>query len=227
MQFALAPPKKGQEVAGTHLKDPQAMKLLLIGVDGTEPGYAAMQAFLDQIGIPYDSFLSFCRLNATPCAMPVFNKDATHANYYGIVMTVGNLSYCPTATTCKSAFSTADWAALDAFTAAFGVRTLVYYDFGEPRYGLTYSNIAITPTATAPLNLTVASGQTAATGIFPYLKSTAQIPVENAYVYFATTVADWRNDHSNSVCYVWRQDLYSRSSPYSGYKAAVPHLNSG
>ncbi len=178
--------------AGKHFHDPQTMKLLVIGVDGTEPGYGAIQAFLDQIGIPYDSFLSVCRLASTPCAMPTFSTTSGStgtANYYGIVMTIGNLAYCNSSGVCQSTFSTADWAAMDSFSAQYGVRTLAYYCWPEARYGLTYANAAVSTTTSLQVPVTLTSGQSLATSTFSYLQSTASIPVENAYMYFATTEA--------------------------------------
>jgi hypothetical protein len=178
--------------AGEHIHDPQTMKLLVIAVDGTEPGYSAIQAFLDQLGIPYDSFLSVCRLQSPQCALPTFSTTSGNvatANYYGIVLTIGNLAYCNSSGVCQSTFSTADWAAMDSFTAQFGVRTVSYYTWPEARYGLAYAGVSVSTTATSPVNVTPASGQTTTTGTFPYLLSTAKVPVENAYMYFATTVA--------------------------------------
>ncbi|MBV8551436.1 MAG: hypothetical protein JOY54_09055 [Acidobacteriaceae bacterium] len=184
-----APRKEGWRHAREHLSDPQTMKLLVIAVDGTEPTYAAITAFLDQIGIPYDSYKSVCRLSSTPCPLPTFNTSPTNANYYGIVLTIGNLAYCNSSGTCQSTFSTADWAAMDSFTAAFGVRTLAYYTFPQPRYGLTFAGAAVSTTTTSPVNVTLTSGQALAKTTFSYLQPTASIPVENAYMYFATTEA--------------------------------------
>jgi hypothetical protein len=182
MTTALVPPATATSTA------PQVMKLLVIGVDGTEPTYAAIQAFLDETGIPYDSFLSVCRVKSPACALPVFNTTA-QANYYGVILTVGDLA-CPAGVTCPTAnlgetFSPADWTALNTFTSTYGIRTLVLYDFPEARYGLTYAGTAVSTTSAAPVNLTLAKGQT----VFPYIKSTASIPVENAYMYMATTTA--------------------------------------
>lgn len=186
------PPKGGQRDARKHIHDPQTMKLLVIAVDGTEPTYSAIQAFLDQLGIPYDSFLSVCRLQPTPCSLPTFsttNGTTASANYYGIVMTIGNLAYCNSSGVCQSTFSTADWAAMDSFTAAFGVRTLSYYTWPETRYGLVYANAAVSTTTSSPVDVTLTAGQPLATSTFSYLQPTANVPVENAYMYFATTEA--------------------------------------
>ena len=87
--------EKGPGRRSPLLHDPQTMKLLVIGVDGTEPSYAAIQAFLDQIGIPYDTFLSLNHLgNPSQYPLPVLSPGPGVANYYGIVLTSGNLAYC-------------------------------------------------------------------------------------------------------------------------------------
>jgi hypothetical protein len=176
----VTPQKKGKEAAGTHLRDPQTMKLLVIAVDGTEPSYAAIQAFLDQLGIPFDTFLAAKHYDdPVTFPFPALSDGGVHAYYQAIVLTTGNLSYKGV-----SALSTADWQAMDNFTAAFQVRTLSYYTWPEPRYGLAYIN-AVGTTAAAPVSVTIPS---TGTSTFSYLKSTASIPVTNAYMYLATTV---------------------------------------
>ncbi len=183
---------------GIH--DPQIMKLLVIGINTPqdlavspwlEPGYSAITAFLDQIGIPYDYFPSVCRLNVT-CSLPVFSTTTgttATANYYGIVMTVGNLAYCNASGVCQSTLSAADWAAMDAFTAQFGVRTVSYYTWPEARYGLAYAGVSASTTAAAPVPVTLTAGQALAKSTFSYLQANANIPVIGAYMYGATTVA--------------------------------------
>jgi hypothetical protein len=183
------PLPKGAPAGPTHVEDPLAMKLLVIAVDGTEPGYAAIQAFLDQIGIPYDTYLSANHLNSpTTYPLPAFSTGPGTANYYGIVMTIGNLAYC-NANGCQSTFSASDWAAMDSFTATFGVRTLSLYTWPEPRYGLIYAGAAVSTSTTSPVNIKLTSGQALATSTFSYVVPAASIPVENAYMYFANTTA--------------------------------------
>ena len=183
----MTPKKKGQDVARRYIHDPETMKLLVIGVDGTEPSYAAIQAFLDQIGIPYDTFLSLNHLNnPSQYPLPVLSPGPGVANYYGIVLTSGNLTYCvPNTSACQLTFSAADWAALDSFTAAFGVRTVSYYTFPEARYGLSFVS-AISPTPASPASVTIPA---AGLSTFSYLQPNASIPVQNAYTYLAAPVA--------------------------------------
>lgn len=176
----------GQAVALAQAQSSRALKVLVIAVDGTEPTYASIQAFLDQIGIPYDTFLSVNHLtNPAQNPLPAFSSGPTTANYQAVVLTIGNLAYCNASGTCQSTFSPADWAALDNFTAAFSIRTLSYYTFPEPRYGLSYVS-AVNTTSASPVNVTVPS-----TGVstFSYLKPTASIPVKDAYMYLAVPVA--------------------------------------
>jgi hypothetical protein len=188
--IAPTPTQKKAPVGPTHIEDPLRMKLLVVAVDGTEPGYAAIQAFLDQIGIPYDTYLSVNHLqNPTQYPLPQFSSNPNTANYYGIVLTIGNLAYCNSSGVCQSTFSASDWAAMDSFTASFKVRTLSLYTWPEPRYGLVYAGAAASPTSASPVNVKLTSGQSLATSTFSYMVPTATVPVANAYMYMANTMA--------------------------------------
>jgi len=194
------PAKKGKEVAGTRVTDPQRLRVLVIAVDGTEPTYTGIQAFLDQIGIPYDTFISLNYHNdKTKFPFPTLNNGPSTAYYSAIVLTSGNMAYCPpTGGACFSTFAPADWTALDNFTAAFKVRTLSYYTFPEPRYGLSYlaaisddglclgNCTTLNKSIKEPVNVTIPS---TGTSTFPYLTSSAKVPVAHAYTYLASTVA--------------------------------------
>ena len=187
--LAPLPKPRGAPPGTSRINDPLTMKLLVIAVDGTEPSYSAVQAFLDQIGIPYDTYLSVNHLN-NPSAYPLpnFASSPNTANYYGIILTIGNLAYC-NANGCQSTFSASDWAAMDSFTATFGVRTVSLYTWPEPRYGLTYAGVAVSTSTTSPVNVKVASGQALAASTFSYVTANASIPVANAYMYMANPTA--------------------------------------
>jgi hypothetical protein len=70
-----------------QLRDPIYMKILVIAVDGTEPTFAGIQAFLDQIGMPYDQV--FARTQP----LPPLSDGAATGYYQGIVLTTGNLGF--------------------------------------------------------------------------------------------------------------------------------------
>ena len=150
---------------------PVDMKLLVITVDGTEPSYQAITTFLKQIGVPYQSVLSQTQ------PLPVLN-DATKGFYQGIILVTGNLGVCDP--TCRSALSQADWNRLDLYSVNFGVRTVSYYTFPEPRYGMAYTS-AVSSSSAAPQ---FASFTAAAAQLFSSLNRTNPVKVTDAYVYF-------------------------------------------
>lgn len=159
-------------LANLYLK-PVDMKLLVLSADGTEPSFDATKYFLDYLAIPYDAVV----LNTTP--LPALN-DATKGFYQGIVLSTGNLALL-TGTTWGSALTPAQWATLDNYMTAYGVRTASMYTFPEPRYGLTMVS-AVSTTPAAPVQL---SFPAAASTVFPYLNRTNPLPVIYSYMYYA------------------------------------------
>jgi hypothetical protein len=166
---------------------PRVMKLLVIGADGTEPEYGAVTAMLDQVGVPYDTFLSACRIATatTPaCPLPTF-VTGTQANYYGIILTQG----IPIATVNGVSqytlgwFGSADWQAIDSFTSTYGIRTLVMYDYGSGKYGYTApAGGFTTPVAPSSQTVTLTKGQT----VFTSIPAAAKIPVSSAWMVLPT-----------------------------------------
>src|SRR5262249_11147192 len=62
------------------------LKLLVLSADGTDPSFAAIQAILNQIGVPYDAVV----LTKTGGALPRLN-DTFKGYYQGIILSTGNL----------------------------------------------------------------------------------------------------------------------------------------
>src|ERR1700692_4646925 len=118
------------------LLTPRAMKLLVIAGDGTEPGLAALRSFLNQIGIPYDYVLT------ASTALPPLTGPTGNGNYQGIILTTGNAEYSSDGgatfvSGLSNSFNPGGYAALDAYTYNFGVRTVSYYNASDARYGLS------------------------------------------------------------------------------------------
>src|SRR5215472_4158102 len=67
---------------------PVDMKLLILATDGTEPGLAALQFFLDYLGTPYQVMLL---ANSQP--LPPLD-NGIKGFYQGIILTIGNLAVC-------------------------------------------------------------------------------------------------------------------------------------
>jgi len=151
------------------------MKLLVLTADGTEPSYASVQAILNQFGVPYDAVV----LSETNGQLPALQGNGK-GNYQGIVLATGNLVSCATGT-CAVTLPEAGWQQLDQYAMQYGVRTLAYYTFPDPRYGLMW-------TGDAQVGGTL-SFLPASSDAFPDLTRSSDIPVEFAYVYKATPYA--------------------------------------
>jgi len=128
---------------------PVDMKLLILATDGTEPGLAALQFFLDYLGTPYQVVLL---ANGQP--LPPLD-NGVKGFYQGIILTIGNLAVCNPA--CHSVLDANGWAALDSYTRNYHVRVASYFTFPEARYGMAFvSGMGTTDEAPALANLTSA-----------------------------------------------------------------------
>jgi hypothetical protein len=167
--------------APAHLTDPVDMRLLLLAADGQETDYAALRAFLDQLGIPYDVLLA----TTSDLTRDRLWDGVSHGYYQGIVLTTGNLTYFDQAAgDWRSALTDAEWSVLWDYEAQFGIRQVTSYTYPEglpDDYGLdlvTYQDTSITP---LEATLTPA-GQS----LFSYLRPAAPITFRHAWVYLAT-----------------------------------------
>ncbi len=170
--------------AGAQAVAPRDLKLLLIAADGQETDYQALRAFLDQIGIPYDTLLAA----GTPLTSTRLWDGVGRGHYQGIILTTGNLTYFDAAAgQWRSAFTDAEWATLWDYERRFGVRQLTSYTYpaGPPdSYGLNL--VGVQDTTSTPLAATLTD---AGRGVFPYLNAASPVSFRNAWVYLAT-VAD-------------------------------------
>ena len=163
---------------------PRRLKLLLIAADGNETDYPALRAFLDQIGVPYDTLLAA----ETPLTSNRLWDGIGRGHYQGVVLTTGNLTYFDAAAAqWRSAFTDAEWATLWDYERRFGIRQVTSYTYpaGPPdSYGLNL--VGAQDTSSAPLGATLTD---AGRAVFPYLNAAAPVMFKNAWVYLAT-VAD-------------------------------------
>jgi hypothetical protein len=158
---------------------PVDMKLLILATDGTEPGLAALQFFLDYLGTPYQVVLL---ANGQP--LPPLD-NGVKGFYQGIILTIGNLAVCNPA--CHSVLDVNGWAALDSYTRNYHVRVASYYTCPEARYGMAYvlgSGMGTTDQAPGLANLTSAGAS-----VFNYLQPNATVKIAWAWTYLATAVA--------------------------------------
>lgn len=153
------------------LGKPRDLKLLVLSADGTDPAFSAVRAVLDQIGTPYDAVV----LTQTHGALPPL-ENSTKGFYQGIILSTGNLATCTT-NPCSIALPAAGWSTLDKYAAQYGVRTLSYYSFPDPRYGIAWNG-------TAALGGTASFLQGSAP-VFQNVNRSGSLPVRNAYYYGA------------------------------------------
>ncbi|HEY7370818.1 MAG TPA: hypothetical protein VIF57_01475 [Polyangia bacterium] len=98
-------------------------RLLLVAVDGSEPALAAMRAELEQIGTPY----VVATTGSAPLAASALSDAPGHGLYDGIVRVACGSGTGPDA---------ASVSALDAYAAAFGVRSACLFARADAALGL-------------------------------------------------------------------------------------------
>jgi hypothetical protein len=107
-------------------------------------------------------------------------ENTLHAYYQGVMQTNGTLSYVDSAASFVSSALTADeWAALWAFEAGFGIRTVSANTYPTADFGLSYMGEDGTPT--------VGKWTAAGAAAFPYVNANGSLPIENSYTYRAAT----------------------------------------
>ncbi len=163
---------------------PVDMKILVIAADGRESDLTSTQAYLRQIGIPFETFIATQSPDLTATKL----SDGVARGYYqAVILTTGNLTYFePTTSQWQSAFSAAEWAVLWDYEARFNIRQVTSYTFpyGFPdAYGLNLVTVQDTLATPLQANLT-----TAGQGVFSDLNPATPITFTGAWVYLATVV---------------------------------------
>jgi hypothetical protein len=159
---------------------PVKMRLLVVSADGNETDLPALQAFLDQIGVPYTTMIA----TETDTLTPEMLRDGDVGKYQGVILTTGNLTHNPGDNNWISAFSAEEWQTLWDYEAEYKVRQVTSFTFpyGLPDdYGLnlqTYQD-----TLQAPLDATLTD---AGKSVFSYLNTASPITFKGAWVYLAT-----------------------------------------
>lgn len=163
--------------AASDYRKPVDLKLLILATDGKEAGLSALREFLEYSGTPFD----VVKLAAGEPLPQLSQGD--QGRYQGIILTLGNLGFCNP--DCRSALDPDGWARLDAYTRDFGVRTLSYYTFPEPRYGLSYT-AGVSTSDEAPLT---AEFTAAAEPVFRDLRTSSPVRITHAFAYRAKPLA--------------------------------------
>ncbi len=165
-----------------HAKDPVDLKLLVIAAQSNESVLDAIQFFLSELGVPYDTLIA----SQTPLVSSMLWDGISHGYYQGVLLTTGSLVY-DNASVSTSAFTAAQWQTLWDYEIMFGVRQVTWFtdaDGFPDNYGL--NPVSEVDTAVSPLQAQLtADGQ----NVFPYLNRSAVIPLADAYTYLATVIS--------------------------------------
>jgi MYXO-CTERM domain-containing protein len=167
-----APPTAEMAAIAGAVVDARA---LVITAQGTDAAFAAITSTLQYLGAPYDV------LNAT--TGPALTADSlatgTHGKYDAVFLDLGGLEISG-----GSAFTTAEWTALQNYEAAFNVRRVALYTSPSAMYDLA-DNGQIDPTQTpVTLAFTAAAGP-----VFVGTNCTNPIVMTDGWVYPATVTA--------------------------------------
>lgn len=165
--------------AGANADDPIDMKALVLCADGNETDYPALQAFLNQVGMPFETLLA----KNTPLTRDRLWDGGVHGYYQAIFLCTGDLSYYDASTNSwPSALDATEWATLWDYEARFGVRQVTSFTVpggGPENYGMGYGGHQ--NTLGNPLSATLT---TAGRGIFNYLNVANPITISGAWTYF-------------------------------------------
>lgn len=144
------------------------------------PCKGAIQTYLDELGVPYDTMIAS---QVDPATLAdTLGLNGSTGNYDGIILATGDLGYTNSSGSYVSGFNADEWQTLWAYEAKFGVRQVTSDTApvaAPDSYGLTSVGAGTDPvTAT----LTAAGKQ-----VFSYLNPDVQISNDGAYTYLATT----------------------------------------
>jgi hypothetical protein len=155
------------------------LKLLLLAATQDESGLSALQTFLGQIGVPFDTLIA-TQTDLTP---QYLEAEPGLGNYNGVILTTAGLSYFD-GNGWASALDAGEWSLLRQYEADYKVREVQYYSFPDGAgTGMSWNSMA---SASANTMTLTADGR----NVFPYLKTNAQIPLKDTYTYFGTPVGN-------------------------------------
>lgn len=114
------------------------LKVLLIGADGTEPGFGDWKDVLARQGVPFDAIVA---KDAGELTAATFSDRPGHALYQAVILSNDGLYYW-NGSAYVSALSQASWDALRAFQNEFRIRQVTAVVYPQPQYGLNYPTFA-------------------------------------------------------------------------------------
>jgi hypothetical protein len=160
------------------------LRVLVLAVDKDDLGLATWKSQLDQIGIPYDTFLA----RSDTLTDDVLVKNDGTGRYEAILLTTNALLYQNDTGPAVSALDATEWNTLWRYERTYQVRQVVLYgSFGTypEDYCLREVGEDKVGTTAQPALLTKAGAT-----FFDYLNPAAQIPIVATYVYRTSIAAE-------------------------------------
>ncbi|MEU5696693.1 hypothetical protein [Actinosynnema sp. NPDC020468] len=161
--------------------DKVSLRTLVIGLDEADFGLPTWKTVLDRIGSPYDVLLS---KNESLESLDLVAADGT-GRYNAILLTDNALLYPDGSGNYVSGLEAAEWQELWAYEAAYKVRQVSLYT----SWGTFPEDYCLRPGEENGAAVQATLTPTGAT-FFDYLKSSAQVPITNSYVYRSTLAAN-------------------------------------
>jgi len=152
------------------------LRMLVMSADGTEADLSAIQAALDYLGTPYDTYIATDHPGGLD---PAMLATGCSGHYQGIILATDNLVHQLPDESFAAALSPDDAAALAAYEVTFGVRQVTWYTFPTPALGFNWPSGASGDAHSATLTSRGAQ-------IFPYLNASAPIPIQYSWTYLTT-----------------------------------------
>jgi hypothetical protein len=170
------PVKLGKAADLAGLNDQVGLRALIVATDTNDFGVPTWKTTLDRVGAAYDVFYG---ATGTLTTSSLVRPDG--AGRYNAILLTNSMQVYESGGSYLSALDPAEWNILWAYERNFGVRQAALYT----SYGTWPENYCLTSAGevgvgATPIQLSLTAH---GAGVFDYLKSSAQIPLVQSYVY--------------------------------------------
>ncbi|GAB7050907.1 Agd3-related carbohydrate-binding protein [Catenuloplanes indicus] len=172
-------PKAGSAARAALVNDQVSLKALIIGVGTDDFGIATWKATLDRVGAKYDV------LDAATTTITTATLTTGSVGNYNAILLTNSMLLLPSF---SSALDATEWNLLWNYELNFGVRqAALYTSYGT--WPETYCLNGVSEGGVTGGTVLPASLTSAGAGVFDYLNPSAQIPVQESWVYKTSLVA--------------------------------------
>jgi hypothetical protein len=181
-QTVTQPAVRPQAAALTGPTDRVALRALIVATNTDDFGVPTLKTTLDRVGMAYDVLYDA----TTPITTSTLVRPDGVGRYNAILLT-NSMQVYESNGAYLNGLDDAEWNIIWAYERNFGVRQAALYT----SYGTWPENYCLTGTSEGGVGDTAlnVSLTTAGAGVFDYLKSTAQIPLVQSYVYRTSVTA--------------------------------------